>query len=133
MKEITGKSKLSSNIFPKSINVHGRTMKKNSHIAEEVNTYGQQDTKRNTSNTFEDFLIPREKNTEYKDLTFEEFEKDSVKRNKAAGHVDFDSNVTIKVYDEISYPLFFIFHSYFSEGIFLEQLKVAKVSRSYQH
>ena len=39
MKEITRKSKLSSNIFPKPINVNGRAMKKNSHIAEEVNTY----------------------------------------------------------------------------------------------
>ena len=35
---------------------------------------------------------------EYKVLTFEEFGKDfkSVKHNKAAGHDDFDSNVTIK-------------------------------------
>ena len=67
---------------------------------------------------------------EYKDLTFEEFEKafKSVKHNKAAGHDDIDSNVIIKVYDEISYPLFMIFHSSFNEGIFPEQLKVAKVS-----
>ena len=34
----------------------------------------------------------------------------------------------IKVYDEITYPLFMIFHSSVSEGIFPEQLKVAKVS-----
>ena len=67
---------------------------------------------------------------EHKDLTFEEFEKafKSVKHNKAAGHDDIDSNVIIKVYDEISYPLFMIFYSSFNEGIFLEQLKVAKVS-----
>ena len=52
----------------------------------------------------------------------------SVKHNKAAGHDDTDSNVIIKVYDEISYPLFMIFYSSFNEGIFLEQLKVAKVS-----
>ena len=67
---------------------------------------------------------------EYRNLTFEEFEKafKSVKHNKAAGHDDIDSNVIIKVYDEISYPLFMIFHSSFNEGIFPEQLKVAKVS-----
>ena len=66
---------------------------------------------------------------EHKDLTFEEFEKafKSVKHNKAAGHDDIDSNVIIKVYDEISYPLFMIFHSSFNEGIFPEQLNVAKV------
>ena len=52
----------------------------------------------------------------YKDLTFEEFEKNfkSVKHNKAVKHDDMDRNGIIKVYDEISYPL--------------EQLKVAKVS-----
>ena len=48
--------------------------------------------------------------------------------SKAAGHSDIDSNVIIKDYDEISYPLFMIFHSSFNEGIFPEQLKVAKVS-----
>ena len=67
---------------------------------------------------------------EYKDLTFEEFENvfKSVKRNKAAGHDDTDSNVITRVYDEISYPLFMIFHSTFDEDIFPEQLKVGKVS-----
>ena len=66
---------------------------------------------------------------EYKDLTFEGFEKafKSVKQNKAAGHHDIDSNIIIKGYDEISYPLFMIFHSSFNKGIFPEQLKVAKV------
>ena len=67
---------------------------------------------------------------EYKDLTFEKYEKHfkSVKHNKAAGHDDTDSNVIIKVYDEISYPLFMIFHSSFNEGIFPDKLKVAKFS-----
>ena len=67
---------------------------------------------------------------EYKDLNFEEFEKvfQSVKHNKAARHGVTDSNVIIKVYDEISYPLFMIFHSSFNDGIFPEQLKVAKFS-----
>ena len=44
------------------------------------------------------------------------------------GHNDIDSNVIIKVYDEISYPLFMIFHSSFNDYIFAEQLKFAKVS-----
>ena len=67
---------------------------------------------------------------EQKNLTFEELEKvfKSAKHNKDAGHDDIDSNIMIKVYDEISYPLFMIFHSSFNEGIFPEQLKVAKVS-----
>ena len=67
---------------------------------------------------------------EYRDLTFEEFEKafKSVERHKAAVQDDIDSNVIIKFYDEISYPLFMIFHSSFNEGIFPEQRKVTKVS-----
>ena len=57
---------------------------------------------------------------EYRDLTFEEFEKafKSVQHYKAARHNNTGSNVVIKVYDEISYPLFIIFYSSFNEGIF---------------
>ena len=88
----------------------------------------------NTSETFEDFLFPVQKNMDHKDLTFEEFEKayKSVTHNNAAGHDKIDSNVIIKLYDEISYPLFMIFHSSFKERIFPEQLKVAKVSPNYK-
>ena len=83
----------------------------------------------NTSKTFEDFLFPVQENMEYNVLPSEEFEKafKSVKRNKAARDDHIDSNVVIKVSDEISYLLFMIFHSSFNEGIFPEQLKVAKV------
>ena len=122
--------------FPKSINVNGKSIKKNNLIAEEFNKYltnvgpNLASKVKNTYKSFDDFLFPVQKIMEHKDLTFEEFEKTfkSVKHNKAAGHDDIDSNVIIKVYDEISYPLFMIFHSSFNEGIFPEQLKVAKVS-----
>ena len=65
---------------------------------------------------------------DYRDLTLEQFEKafKPVKRNKAADTIN--SNVIIKDYDDISYPLFMIFRSSFNEGIFPEQLKVARVS-----
>ena len=73
---------------------------------------------------------------EYSDLTFEDFKKTfkSVKRNKAAGHNDIDSNVTIKVYDEIRSfrERYFTLHKSFSKGIFPEQLKVAKVSSTFK-
>ena len=136
MTEITGKCKVSSGRFPKSIYVNERSIKKNNRIAEELNKYFTNvgpnlvSKIQNTSKIFEDFLFPIQKNMEHKDLTFEEFEKafKLVKHNKAAGHDDIDSNVIIKVYDEISYPLFMIFHSSFNEGIFPKQLKVAKVS-----
>ena len=71
---------------------------------------------------------------EYRDLTFEEFEKafKSVKRNKAAGYGAINSNVLIKVYDGTSQPCLMIFHSLFNGGIFPEQLKVVKVSRTFK-
>ena len=115
IKEITGKRKVNSNRFPKSINVHGKSIKMNNSIAEEFNKYSTNvepnlvSETQNTPKTFEDFLFPVEKNMEHKDLTFEESE--SVKHDKAAGHEDIDSNVIIRVYDEISYPLFMIFHT----------------------
>ena len=102
----------------------------NNRIAKEFNNVGPNLASKiqNTSKRFEDFLFSVQKNIEHKDLTFEEFGKvvKSVKHNKAAGHDDIDS-VIIKVYDEISYPSFMIFHSSFNESIFPEQLKVAKV------
>ena len=106
MKEITGKCKVNSSRFPKSINVNGKSIKKNSCIAEELNKYfinvgpNLVSKIQNTSKTFEDFLFPIQKNMEHKDLTFEEFEK-SVKHKKAARLDDIDSSVIIKVYDEI--------------------------------
>ena len=134
MKEITGKNKANSNKFSKSVNVNGKSTEKNSYIAEEFNKYftnvrpNLASKIQNTSKTFEDFLFPIQKSMKYRDLTFEEFEKASrsIKRNKAARHDDIDSNVIIKVYDEISYPLFMIFHSSFNEDIFPEAAKRCK-------
>ena len=39
MKEITGKCKDNSNRFSKSMNVNGKSVKKNNRIAEEFNKY----------------------------------------------------------------------------------------------
>ena len=81
MKEITGKCKVNSNRFPKSINVNGKSIKKNNRIAEKFNKYFTKVVPnlvskiQNTSKTFENFLFPVQKNIEYKDLNFEEFEK----------------------------------------------------------
>ena len=67
---------------------------------------------------------------EYRNLTFEETEKhfNSTKRNNAAGYDDIDSNVILKTYDKVSYPLFMIFNSSINEDIFPKQLKIAKAS-----
>ena len=139
-KEITRKSKINTTMFPKSTNVTGKSAQKNCRIAEEFNKYftnagpNLANNIQNISKTFEDFLFFVQKNMEYRDLTFEEYGKaiKSVNRNKTAGHDDIDSNVKNKVYGKIGCPLFTIFHSSFNEGIFREQLKVAKYSRIFK-
>ena len=81
MKEITRKSKVNSNRFPKSINVNGKSIKKNSRIAEEFNKYfinvgpNLASKIQNTSKTFEDFLFPRTEEYGIQGLTFKKFEK----------------------------------------------------------
>ena len=72
MKEITGKCKVNSSRFPKSINVNGKSIKKNSHISEKFNksftNVGPNLTSKilNTSKTIEDFLFPLQKNMGHK-------------------------------------------------------------------
>ena len=56
----------------------------------------------------------------------------SVKHNKTAGYDDNGRNFMIKAYDKISHPLFMIFHISYNEGIFSEQLKVAKDSPTFK-
>ena len=57
---------------------------------------------------------------EYRDLTFEQTEKGFklVKHNKADGQDDIDRDVKIKVYGEISYPLFMIFTLHLKRAFF---------------
>ena len=80
-KKIIGKSKLNATRFPKSINANGKSIKNNSHIANEFNKYiasvepNSVSSIQNTSKTFKDFLLPIEKKMEYKGFSFEVFER----------------------------------------------------------
>ena len=92
IKEITGKCRVNTHRFPKSIDVNGKSIKKNNRIAEEFKKHftnvgpNLASKIQNTCRTFDEFLFPVQKNMEYKNLIFEEFEKDFklVKHNKAA-------------------------------------------------
>ena len=76
MKEITGKYKVNSIRFSKSINVNGKHIDMNSQIADEFNNYftyvGPSLARKipNISTTFQGFLLLVKKNMEYRDLTF---------------------------------------------------------------
>ena len=75
MKEITGKCKVNSIRFPKSINANGKSIKNNNRIAEEFNKYftnvgpNLASKIQNTPKTFDDLLFPVQKNIEHKILT----------------------------------------------------------------
>ena len=81
MKEITGKCKVNSNRFPKSINVNGKSIKKNNLIAEEFNKYftnvgpNLASKIQNTSKTFDNFLFPVQESMEHKDFTLKNLKK----------------------------------------------------------
>lgn len=68
IKKFTGKSKLNSTRFPKSVNANGKSIKNNSHIANEFDKYiasvepNSVSSIQNTSKTFKDSLLPIEKN-----------------------------------------------------------------------
>ena len=64
MKEITRKSKLNSIRFLQSINVYGKSIKKNSHIAEGFNKYFINAGPNLTSKMQNTFSIPVQKNME---------------------------------------------------------------------
>ena len=72
---------LNSNKFPKSVNVNGKAIKKNSHIADEFNKYftyvgsNLVSKIKSTCKRFEEFIFPVEKKIEYRDHGFEESEK----------------------------------------------------------
>ena len=74
-----GKCTVNSNRSSKSINLCGKSIKKNNRIVEEFNKYftnvgsNLASKIQNISKTFEDFLFLVQKNMKYKDLTFEGF------------------------------------------------------------
>ena len=67
---------------------------------------------------------------ENSDLTMDEFETafKSLKKNKAAGIDNIDSNIVLDVYDEIKDILFLVFRASLQQGIFPNTLKIAKVT-----
>ena len=69
-------------------------------------------------------------NLEFEDLSFKEFETafNSLKRNKAMGTDGINGNVIIDVYDTIKDILFRVFKASIQQGIFPNDLKIAKVT-----
>ena len=132
MKEISGKIKLKSSNLPKMLRVENEVFSEENEIANRFNefftnigpTLANKIT--NAKKDFKDYLNPKLEN---KELTFEEFEKAflSLKRNKTTGYDGMNGNIIIDAYDEIKTHLFHVFKSSFKDGVFPDQLKIAKV------
>ena len=136
MKEITGKKRIKSNNLPKMLKLDTKSIHNHNQIAEELNNFftnvGPNLANKipNIKKSFEDYLNRNENTIDNSELSFEEFEDafKSIQRNKACGIDDIKSNIIIDVYDEIKEPLFQIFKSSINNGIFLDSLKIAKVT-----
>ena len=114
MKEIIGKSKLQSEKFPRKISIEGNDIYNECEIANQFNNYFSKvgptlakDIEIST-NSFTSYLektplrITQERLT-YKELAVAFFQ---LKKNKASGYDDINSNVVLESYDEIKNILF---------------------------
>ena len=85
---------------------------------------------RQVSKTCDKYISPVDTHINHHDLTLKEFETayKSLKRNKASGIDDINSNIVLDFYEELKTPLFHIFRAWLSEGFFPDEMKIAKVS-----
>ena len=136
MKELTGKKKNKSGYLPKMLKSDKGLIFKQEEIANNLNNFftnvGSNLANKipNAQKCFKDYLIRNENSINDSDLSFEEFENSfkSLKRNKASGNDNVNSNIIIDTYDVIKQPLFKNFKNSINEGSFPDLLKIAKVS-----
>ena len=87
-----------------------------------------------TEKLFQDFLTSHNEKMRFEELNFDEFEEafKSVKRNKPAGFDDLSSNIIIDAYDSLKNILFHVFKVSIKQGIFLDNLKIAKLTPTFK-
>ncbi|XP_065652985.1 uncharacterized protein LOC136080294 [Hydra vulgaris] len=137
MKEVSGKLKPNKNLLPNFIQIDNKLINDSNDIAFEFNklftTIG---TKLSDSISFikdksvDEFETSTSSNLNYTELTFNEFEVafKSLKRNKATGYDDINTNIVIDSYDVIKDILYKIFRASIAQGSFPDKLKIAKVT-----
>ena len=136
MKEITGKTKWNPGNLPKMIKTEKGNIYDQRKIAEEFNTFFTNIGPKLASKItpvpehFQDYIIKSNFDFDNNELSFKEFDTafKSLKRNKASGIDDINTNVVIDVYNEIKQLLFKICQNSVKEGTFPDPLKIAKVS-----
>ena len=136
MKEIIGKSKLKSTDFPRRLNVDNLDIYEDNDIANSFNNFfigigpNLANKIENARKPFESYINETNIHIENTELTYSEMETAffSIKKNKASGYDKISSDVVLSCYDEIKNVLFHIFDKSLSNGIFPDNLKIAKVT-----
>ncbi|XP_065662956.1 uncharacterized protein LOC136085565 [Hydra vulgaris] len=134
--EITGNRKLKSCSLPKSLKINGNNVDDPKEIASELNKFFVS-VGPNLSKNIPDMLnpiincvFPLKTNLNAFEVSFLEFGSafKMLKSNKAVGPDDISGNIVISSYNNIKDILFKVFKCSINQGIFPEQLKVAKVT-----
>ena len=136
MKEIIGKTKLNNNSFPKKIIINSQEVNNKCDIANAFNDFfvnvGPNLAKNidKSGNNFVQFLNTQKTTLPEHDLTEEELHRafHTLKLNKSTGYDDISANVVKTCYDELLFPLKFIFNKSIKTGVFPDKLKIAKVT-----
>ena len=136
MREITGKVQKKNQSLPTTLKTENRIISDKNAIAEEFDAFftniGQNLANKipQISTTFDQYFTPVDTQINHHDFTLKEFETayKSLKRNKASGIDDINSNIVVVFFEELKTPLFYIFRASLREGVFPDEIKTAKVS-----
>ncbi|XP_065658588.1 uncharacterized protein LOC136083107 [Hydra vulgaris] len=135
LNEIIGKPKINKPCFPKTIKINHKTIDDENVIANEFNNFFVNIESKlasqvpSANKSFDKYLDRNKNELNNEKLTMLEFNNafKILKRNKATGIDDINSNIIINCQNELKVPLFKIFKHSLEEGIFPEKLKTAKV------
>ena len=136
LKEITGKIQNNNQSLPTTLETENGIMSDENTIAEEFNNFftniGPNLSKKipQISKTFDQHFSPVDTQINHHDLTLKEFETayKSLKRNKASGIDNINCNIVLDFFEELKTPLFYICRASLTEGVFPDEMKIAKVS-----
>ena len=136
MKEIIGKNKTKINSLPTTIKINENNVSDSCKIAAELNKFFVNVGPTLAQNipevdgNFKDYI--EEPNSLFVNypLSFDKFEKavKSLRRNKAAGYDNINSNIVIECFNEIKRVLFKIFRTSIAQSKFPDSIKIAKVT-----
>ena len=136
MNEITGKVQKKNQSLRTTLETENGIISDKNTIAEEFNTFftniGPNLSKKipQISKTFDQYFSPVDTQINHHDLTLKEFETayKSLKRNKASGIDNINCKSVLDFFEELKTPLLYIWRSSLTEGVFPNEMKIAKVS-----